>query len=61
MPPGNRGACGAERRSPMALLSGLVSALVELAAERRLGVLKALPVGPADEELVSALSPHSSA
>ena len=46
-----------EGRSPMALLSGLVNALVELAAERRLGVLKALPVGPAEEELVTELLP----
>ena len=44
-------------RPPMALLSGLVTALVDLGADRRLGALHALPLGPAQDDLVTALLP----
>ena len=46
-----------EARAPMALLRRLVSVLVELGADRRLGMLRALPLGPEQEQLVSALLP----
>ena len=47
----------AEQRPPLALLSRMVNGLVELANDRRVGVLEVLPLGPAQEDLVIALLP----